>query len=109
VSWSVVLHPEAEIERAKLPARERLALDNAVLKLQAVGPNLGSPHSSDVRAANGLRELRPRAGRSPYRGFYRRIGDVFVLAAVGPEAEVDRRGFERAAKAAEQRLDAIED
>ena len=42
-------------------------------------------------------------------GFYRRFGDVFVLAAVGPEAEADPRGFKRAVMAAEERLEEVED
>jgi hypothetical protein len=39
---------------------------------------------------------------------YRRVGDVFVLAAVGPEAEADPRGFKRAVVAAEERLEEVE-
>lgn len=78
-----------------MPANERVALDNAVAKLQALGLALGYPHSSAVQSGAGLRELRPRAGRSPWRGLYRRVGDRFVLAAVAPEAQHDRRGFAR--------------
>lgn len=81
---------------------------NAIEKLKALGPALPFPHQSDVRGAEGLRELRPRAGRSPWRAFYRRFGDVFVIAAVGPEAEVDPRGFERAVRVAATRLDEID-
>jgi hypothetical protein len=33
---------------------------------------------------------------------------VFVLAAVGPEAEVDPRGFKRAVVTAEERLEEVE-
>ena len=45
---------------------------------------------------------------SPWRGFYRRFGEVFVLAAVGPKAEVDPRGFKRAVVTAEERLEEVE-
>ena len=76
-------------------------------KLVALGPDLPYPHSSAVQQADRLRELRPRAGRSPWRAFYRRIGDEFVIGAIGPDAE-DRRGFERAVRAAEDRLNKIE-
>jgi hypothetical protein len=106
--WTVSLHPQAEGELRRIPATERVALLNAAQKLEALGPDLGYPHSSAVRDADRLRELRPRAGRSPWRGFYRRFGDVFVLAAVGPEAEVDPRGFKRAVVAAEERLEEVE-
>lgn len=91
----------------QLPARELVALSNAIEKLRAMGPNLPAPHQSNVEGAESLRELRPRAGRSPWRGFYRRIGDVFVIAAVGPEAQVDRRKFAQTVKAAQQRLDGV--
>lgn len=82
---------------------------NADAKLSAPGPALGYPHSSAVREAPGLRELRPRAGRSPWRAFYRQIGDSFVVGAVGPETQVDPRGFRRACRAAVTRLSKIEE
>jgi len=80
------------------------ALDRVVDKLEAFGPQLPYPHQSDVRGADDLRELRPRAGRSPWRAFYRRIGDDFIIAAVGPEAETNPTGFRRAVRSAESRL-----
>jgi hypothetical protein len=107
VSWLVVYHPAAEAERGDLPATERAAIDHAVEKLRAGGPILPHPHSSDVKIAVNLRELRPRAGRCRYRAFYRRIGDAFVIGAIGPEAEVNQRGFRRAVTTAEERLDAV--
>lgn len=66
--WEVRYLAEADDEPGKLPAAERAALYNAVLKLEAIGPDLGYPHTSVVRGAPGLRELRPRTGRSPWRG-----------------------------------------
>jgi hypothetical protein len=107
VSWPVVYHPAAESERGDLPATERAAIDHAVEKLRAEGINLPNPHSSGVKIAVNLRELRPRAGRCRYRAFYRRIGDTFVIGAIGPEAEVNQRGFKRAVTTAEERLDAL--
>jgi hypothetical protein len=83
---------------------------NAVRKLEVVGPSLGHPHSSDVRGADRVRELRPRAGRSPWRGLYRRIGpDAFVIAAITPEAQVDQRRFDRQVAVAATRLDDAEE
>lgn len=107
--WTVVYHPDAEAELAQLPPTERTALAHAVEKLEALGPRLPFPHQSKVSGSEGsVRELRPRAGRSPWRGFYDRRGDTFVVAAIGPEAEVDRRGFDRTVAAARRRLDEIE-
>src|SRR5674536_330005 len=91
--WDIVYLPEAESERLVLPKVERNALIHAVEKLEAFGPQLGYPHTSAVQGFTGLRELRPRAGRSPWRALYRRVGDVFVLAAVGPEAQGDQLGI----------------
>ena len=106
--WRVVYLPGAERERAKLPKAEVAALINADAKLAALGPGLGYPHSSAVRGATGLRELRPRGGRSPWRALYVQIGDHFVVAAVAPEAQVDRRGFDRGCRLALQRVAEIE-
>lgn len=92
----------------ELPASERVAMLHAVEKLEALGPALLHPHQSDVRGAAGLRELRPRGGRSAWRGFYHRVGDAFVIVGVGPEAQVNRRGFNRAVAAAARRLGELE-
>jgi hypothetical protein len=107
--WDVVYLEEAEQERLALTKVERVALIHAVEKLEAFGPQLGYPHTSAVRGFAGLRELRPRAGRSPWRALYRRVGGVFVIAAVGPEAQSDQRGFERAARNARARLAEMEE
>ena len=101
--------PEAERERAALPANERHALYNAVAKLQTIGPALGYPHTSAVQSTPRLRELRPRGGRSPWRGLYRQVGERFVIAAVAPEAQHDPRRFKRACTAASRRLDELEE
>lgn len=88
---------------------ERSALYNAVTKLQAIGPNLGYPHSSAVRDADRLLELRPRAGRSPIRALYRQVGDFMVIAAISPEAQHDPKGFKKACRAAERWLGEVEE
>jgi hypothetical protein len=103
--WAVQWHPEAEEELMQLPRDEQLALDHAVGKLAAIGPALPYPHQSAVKAGQGLRELRPRGGRSRWRALYDRRGDTFVVAAVAPEAQVDRRGFDRAVRMAVRRLE----
>ena len=108
--WIVSLIPEARAELALLPTRERAAVEEAFLKLQAMGDQLGAPHSSKVQGTTQtLRELRPRRGSSPWRAFYRRIGDRMVVGAIGPEAEHDRRGFNRAVDLALLRLSEFED
>jgi|SRR6266852_3032626 len=107
--WIVRYMPEAEDELGALPEPERAAMINADKKLRALGPQLGAPHTSAVLGIEEtLRELRPRAGRSPWRGLYRRVGQEFLIAAIGPDAEVDRRGFDRAVRQALDRLEKVE-
>jgi hypothetical protein len=99
---------DAREELMRLPAAERRAVMTAVAKLEAFGDQLGAPHSSQVKGSRaGIRELRPRSGRSPWRALYRRVGGAMVVLAVGPEAEHDRRGFDRAVRLAEERLKEI--
>ena len=79
---------------------------HAAQKLEAAGPRLGHPHSSAVQgeAGKGFRELRPRAGRSRWRPIYHRVSPTtFVILAVGPEAQIDSRGFDAAVARAVQR------
>ena len=66
--WQVVFTDEARKEFDQLPAREQSAMIHALDKLAAEGPALPYPHSSAVQGADGLRELRLRAGRSAWRG-----------------------------------------
>ena len=102
----VELDPGAEDELRTLRRRspsEFVAMQRAILKLGELGPELPYPHSSQVQGTR-LRELRPRAGRSPWRAFYWRVGDVLRIGAIGPEAEHDPRGFRRALDRALERL-----
>jgi hypothetical protein len=103
--WTVEWHAHAVEELMRLPNDEQAALDHAVEKLAALGPRLPYPHQSAVQGQRGLRELRPRGGRSPWRGLYERRGGAFVIAAVAPEAEMDSRGFGRAVRLARRRLE----
>ncbi len=107
-SMDVLTHAAAAREYRGLPEREQDAMDNAIAKLQALGEQLGFPHSSAVKGGERLRELRPRAGRSRWRAFYRCIGDKMVIGAFGPEASVDSRGFQVAVQLAIERLAAYE-
>jgi hypothetical protein len=110
MTWRVTIHPAANAELAALPASEQIAIDHAIEKLTVLGERLGSPHSSSIRGTSqSLRELRPRAGRSRWRAFYRRVGSQFVIAAIGPEASVDSAGFRRAVANALTRLSTVDD
>jgi hypothetical protein len=99
------LLPEARQEFLALNEKDQTAVAQAIDKLQLYGEHLGAPHSSKVLGSHPpLWELRPTSGRNPWRVLYRRIGDEMVLAAIGKDAEIDRRGFARAVSQAQQRL-----
>jgi hypothetical protein len=110
--FEVLYLPDAEAELNAIEDRkERVAVVNAVEKLKRLGPRLRYPHSSQVKGPDGkrLRELRPRAGRSPWRALYRQVtADTFVIAALVPEAAHNERLFRRGAKNAQKRLSQIE-
>lgn len=107
--WRVVCLHGARDGRSKLPGGERAAVDNAVKKLEALGPDLPYPHSSDARGAPGLREPRPRGGRCAWRPLYQRAGAGFVIAAIAPDGQSDPRGFRRACNRALRRLAEVEE
>ena len=109
MAWQVLVLPEAREELRGVPIADRMAIEHAFEKLIVLGDQLGAPHSSSIRGAGEtLRELRPRAGRSRWRALYRRIGDQFVVAAIGPEAAVNATGFRGAVAKALARLNALE-
>jgi len=104
----VRLVPQAREELRALPPGEKAAMLSALKKLEAGGITLGAPHTSQVKGSS-LRELRPRRGSSPWRALYRRVGNVLVIAAIAPEAKAKPRLFAGAVRAAEARLDEIEE
>lgn len=75
MAFRVAWDEDAREELRRLPAVEARAVMTAVAKLEAFGDQLGAPHSSQVKGSRaGIRELRPRSGRSPWRALYRRVG-----------------------------------
>lgn len=62
---------------------------NAVSKLCEMGERLEPPHMKPLQGAagSGLRELRPKQGRSDWRAIYRRTGSsVYVILAIDRHA-----------------------
>ena len=110
--YAVVWMPKAEAELRAVPdATERAAMQQAARVLEANGPRLRFPHQSSVRGSKlkGLRELRPRSGRSRWRPLYRRVNvTTFVVLAVGPETAMDGSGFDAAVRRAERRFATLE-
>ncbi len=104
----VLVHPEAERELERLSTGERVAMQAALEKLEALGVRLPFPHQSAVKGAGGLRELRPRAAGAAGVRCTGVCKDAMVILAIGPEAEVDKRGFDRAVSRARERLAELE-
>ncbi len=108
VKW----HKEAREEHLAIgDAPERVAIQNVIEKLKVDGAALRAPHQSGIKgsAGEGLRELRPRQGRSRWRPIYRRIGEIFVILAVATEAEIDSAGYDRQVGEAQKRRRAVEE
>jgi hypothetical protein len=82
-----------ELAVAVKSKEERRAIFNAVDKLQALGEQLAPPHMKPLGGedAAGLRELRPRQGKSDWRPIYARIGaKAYVILAVGRHDEFEK-------------------
>jgi hypothetical protein len=84
----------SEQARPRCRSQCGLPLINADAKLGAYGPMPG--YRTRARC------VVPK--RCAYRALYRQVGGVFVVAATGPEAQSDPRGFDRAVRRALQRL-----
>lgn len=109
--WTVRYLPGAlEEKEAIRDSAEIKAIDRVVDKLKNLGPELCEPHQRHVRGSRqGLRELRPRAGRSRWRPIYwRATRETFVIGAVAPEVETDKRGYRRGVRHAEDRKAELE-
>ena len=72
MAWHVEFTEEFERWWTELDEVVQDAIDRAVGLLEARGPTLPFPHSSDVRGSKygNMRELRVRAGGDPHRLFY---------------------------------------
>lgn len=109
--YEVRWHKVADAEHAAITdGRERVAIDHAIEKLKVDGPALRAPHQSGVKSntGEGLRELRPRQGRSRWRPIYRRFGEFFVILAIAPETEIDPAGYDRQVGEAQKRRQSLE-
>jgi hypothetical protein len=72
VSWAVEYTDELEVWWETLSEPEQDSIDASVRLLEALGPQLGFPHSSDVNGSRHahLRELRVQHQGRPYRVLY---------------------------------------
>ncbi len=72
MAWDVEYTEEFEDWWLELAESVQDAIDRSVHLLEARGPTLPFPHSSDIRGSKhgNMRELRVQVGGKPYRIFY---------------------------------------
>ncbi len=101
-SWVALFDADAILDFEDVKSRgERKALLTVVDKLQALGPDLPTPHMKSLKGEADLFELRPKQGRSAVRPIFARDGDRFVVLAVAPR----KNRFEAAVAEARIRLE----
>ena len=104
--WEVRYGEQAAQERSTMPARERVALDQATANFAVLGPSLPPPQLCAGRQwiTRTATEGRAKSPASPLR-----VGDVFAVLAVGPETQTSPREFERMVRVATQRMEKLSD
>jgi hypothetical protein len=109
-SWHVVFRPSAEKELGR--SADVGSSRCAACHREAGGARAHAAASPSERRARWTRPegvapaSRPQPDPAAVRG---RVGNAFVILTIGPEALVDRRGFDRAVRIAEQRLTEVEE
>jgi len=97
MSWEVEFTDEFAEWWDELEEAVQDSLDRGVHLLEALGPSLPFPHSSDVqRSRHGhMRELRVQHGGDPYRVFYAFDPRRAALLLIGGCKAGDDRFYER--------------
>lgn len=99
----VVYTDEFEEWFVDLTEEEQEAVFSVVQKLETAGVALGFPHSSALRgAADALRELRPKQGRSPLRIVYAFDPKRDAVLIIGGDKSGDTKFYERILPVAER-------
>lgn len=99
----MVATDEYETWYSGLEADEQAAVINVIAKLQALGYELGAPHSSALEGTDfPLRELRPKQGRSPLRIIYAFDPDRQAVLLIGGDKAGDPKFYRRIIATAER-------
>ncbi len=78
-----------ELATAVKSKEDKNAIFNAIDKLGQLGEHLVPPHMKPLQGGASLRELRPRQGRTDWRLIYARVGDAYVVLAIGRHDDFD--------------------
>jgi hypothetical protein len=97
VSWDVEYTDEFGVWWETLTEGEQDAIDVVVRLLEARGPQLGYPYSSDVRGSRHahLRELRVQHRGEPYRILYAFDPRRTAILLIGGKKSGDDRWYDR--------------
>ena len=97
MSWEVAYTDEFERWWTDLDDGVQDAIDRTVHLLEARGPTLPFPHSSDIRGSKhgNLRELRVQVGGEPYRVFYAFDPRRAAILLIGGNKMGDDQFYER--------------
>jgi len=97
MAWAVEFTHEFERWWTELDEPVQDAIDRAVHLLQARGPTLPFPHSSDVRGSKhgNMRELRVQASGQPHRLFYAFDPRRAAILLIGRSKAGDDQFYER--------------
>lgn len=107
MEWDVEGTDDFEAWFDDLTEDERESVIKVVDRLQAWGPNLGFPHSSDVRSSrhSNMRELRIQHAGRPYRVLYAFDPRRTAILLLGGDKTGDSRWYERNVPIADDRYD----
>jgi len=107
MSWEVEVTDEFEAWWTDLAESTQDAVDRTVRLLEARGPTLPFPHSSDVRGSKhgNMRELRIQVGGDPYRVFYAFDPRRAAILLVGGNKGGDDQFYERMVPLADRTYD----
>ncbi|HKY35789.1 MAG TPA: type II toxin-antitoxin system RelE/ParE family toxin [Polyangiaceae bacterium] len=97
MSWEVEYTDEFAAWWLDLAEQVQDAIDRTIHLLEARGPTLPFPHSSDVRGSKHghMRELRVQVGGDPYRIFYAFDPRRAAILLVGGNKVGDGQFYER--------------
>lgn len=107
MSWEVEFTDEFESWWTGLNESIQNAIDRTVHLLEAKGPTLPFPHSSDIRGSKhgNMRELRIQVGGDPYRVFYAFDPRRAAILLVGGNKAGDDLFYEHMVPAADRIYD----
>jgi hypothetical protein len=105
--WNVEFTDEFESWWTELDGSVQDAIDRSVHLLEARGPAMTFPHSSDVRGSKhgNMRELRVQAAGDPYRVFYAFDPRRTAILLIGGSKVGDVQFYERMTPIADRLYD----